>query len=103
MNKPDAKLRLLRWVLLLQKHDINIIDKKGVGNVAADHLSRLEELEMSGAQTSDIEVMFPEEHLLVVVSKEPCYADYVNFLAAGILLKGMTNQQRKNIFVDVTY
>ncbi|GKA08792.1 reverse transcriptase domain-containing protein [Tanacetum coccineum] len=42
MNKQDAKPRLLRWVLLLQEFDITIRDKKGSVNLAADHLSRLE-------------------------------------------------------------
>ncbi|GJT09998.1 reverse transcriptase domain-containing protein [Tanacetum coccineum] len=42
LSKQDAKPRLLRWVLLLQKFDIIIRDKKGTENLAADHLSRLE-------------------------------------------------------------
>nr|GEZ22937.1 hypothetical protein [Tanacetum cinerariifolium] len=41
-NKQDAKPRLIRWVLLLQEFDIIILDKKGSENLAADHLSRLE-------------------------------------------------------------
>nr|GFB59025.1 DNA-directed DNA polymerase [Tanacetum cinerariifolium] len=42
LNKQDAKPRLLRWVLLLQEIDIIILDKKGSENLAADHISRLE-------------------------------------------------------------
>nr|GFA18820.1 DNA-directed DNA polymerase [Tanacetum cinerariifolium] len=39
--KKDAKARLLRWVLLLQEFDFDVIDTKGAKNIAADHLSRL--------------------------------------------------------------
>ncbi|GJU50262.1 reverse transcriptase domain-containing protein [Tanacetum coccineum] len=40
--KKDAKPRLMRWILLLQEFDVIIRDKKGAKNLAADHLSRLE-------------------------------------------------------------
>ncbi|GKF77430.1 reverse transcriptase domain-containing protein [Tanacetum coccineum] len=42
LPKQDAKPRLLRWILLLQEFDVIIRDKKGAKNLAADHLSRLE-------------------------------------------------------------
>ncbi|GKA66396.1 reverse transcriptase domain-containing protein, partial [Tanacetum coccineum] len=40
--KKDSKARLLRWVLLLQEFTFKVIDTKGAENLAADHLSRLE-------------------------------------------------------------
>ena len=42
MAKKDAKLRLIRWVLLLQEFDLNIKDKKDNNNVIVDHLLRIE-------------------------------------------------------------
>ncbi|XP_069155699.1 uncharacterized mitochondrial protein AtMg00860-like [Solanum lycopersicum] len=37
----DAKSRLIHWVLLLQKFDFEVNDRKGTENQVADHLSRL--------------------------------------------------------------
>ncbi|GJT09109.1 reverse transcriptase domain-containing protein [Tanacetum coccineum] len=42
LAKQDAKPRLLRWILLLQEFDVIIRDNEGAENLAADHLSRLE-------------------------------------------------------------
>ena len=42
MEKKDAKPRLIRWVLILQEFDLQIVDRKGAENLVADNLSRLE-------------------------------------------------------------
>ena len=43
MAKKDAKPRLIRWVLLLQKVDFEVMDIKGTENQVGDHFSRLED------------------------------------------------------------
>ncbi|GJX67773.1 reverse transcriptase domain-containing protein [Tanacetum coccineum] len=62
----DAKPRLIRWVLLLQGFDIEIKDKRGAQNLAADHLSRLKNPELSTFTEEKIADEFPDEHLMAL-------------------------------------
>ncbi|RVW20544.1 hypothetical protein CK203_114266 [Vitis vinifera] len=41
LAKPDAKVGLIGWILLLKEFNLHIKDKRGVENVVVDHLSRL--------------------------------------------------------------
>ncbi|GKC94800.1 reverse transcriptase domain-containing protein [Tanacetum coccineum] len=93
MNKQDAKPRLLWWVLLLQEFDITIHDKKGSENLAADHLSRLENPHKDVLENKDINEHFPLETLGVISSEStPWFADYANYHAGNFIIKGMTTQ-----------
>ncbi|XP_075497315.1 uncharacterized protein LOC142534262 [Primulina tabacum] len=78
MAKKDAKPRLIRWILLLEEFDLEIIDRTGTENQVADHLSRLE----NPIQGNDfIRVDFPDEQLFEINSF-PWYADFVNYLSS---------------------
>ncbi|GJT28853.1 reverse transcriptase domain-containing protein [Tanacetum coccineum] len=66
LAKQDAKPRLLWWILLLQEFDVVIRDKKGAENLAADHLSRLENPHQSELGKKEITETFPLETLGMV-------------------------------------
>ncbi|GJT28834.1 hypothetical protein Tco_0909109 [Tanacetum coccineum] len=65
-SKQDAKPRLIRWVLLLQGFDIEIKDKKGAENLAADHLLRLENPDLGAFTKEEIVDEFPDVHLMIL-------------------------------------
>ena len=54
MEKKDAKPRLIRWVLLLQEFDLQIVDRKGEDNPVADNLSRMEDITHDLFQTTTV-------------------------------------------------
>ncbi|GKB15157.1 reverse transcriptase domain-containing protein [Tanacetum coccineum] len=73
-TKQDAKPRLIRWILLLQEFYVEIRDKKGAKNLAADHLSRLEHPDLGKLTRAKIRDLFPEERLMAISDKnnKPC-------------------------------
>ncbi|GJS65295.1 reverse transcriptase domain-containing protein [Tanacetum coccineum] len=64
--KKDSKARLLRWVLLLQEFTFKVIDTKGAENLAADHLSRLENPYENVLDPKEVNEKFPLETLNMV-------------------------------------
>ncbi|KAM1833138.1 hypothetical protein ACFX13_022990 [Malus domestica] len=98
-TKKEAKPRLIRWMLLLQKFDIEIKNKKGSDNVVADHLSRLvrEEEDLPISET------FPDEQLLSVQVSAPWYADLVNYLVTKQVPSTLNKFQRDKLKKDARF
>nr|GFB49139.1 transposon Ty3-I Gag-Pol polyprotein [Tanacetum cinerariifolium] len=86
-----AKARLLRWVLLLQEFDFQVLDTKGAENLAADHLSRLENLYENVLDPKEINETFPLETLSMVTfrsdSNAPWFADFANYHTGNFIVK----------------
>nr|GEV93926.1 reverse transcriptase domain-containing protein [Tanacetum cinerariifolium] len=105
--KKDAKARLLRWVLLLQEFDFKVLDTKGAENLAADHLSRLENRYENVLGPKEINETFPLETLSMVTfrgdSSTPWFADFANYHAGNFIVKGMTSEQKNKFFKDVKH
>ncbi|GJV76696.1 reverse transcriptase domain-containing protein [Tanacetum coccineum] len=105
LAKQDAKPRLLRWILLLQEFDVVIRDKKGAENLAADHLSRLENPHQSELEKKEITETFPLETLGMVTFRgddnAPWFADFANYHAGNFVIKGMSSQQKRKFFKDL--
>nr|GEV96845.1 reverse transcriptase domain-containing protein [Tanacetum cinerariifolium] len=104
LNKQDAKPRLLQWVHILQEFDITILDKKGSENLAADHLSKLENPLQDVLENKDINENFPLETLGSLSSHSTSwFVDISNLHAGNFIKKGLTSQQKKKFFKDVKH
>nr|XP_016484250.1 PREDICTED: uncharacterized protein LOC107804829 [Nicotiana tabacum] len=103
LAKKDARPRLLRWILLLQKFDLEIKDKKGTENQVADYLSRLENPPL---EFNEIKEEFPDEHIFsvnTIVTRPPWFADIANYLVGKWTPQDFSYQQRKKLISDAKY
>ena len=101
-EKKDAKLRLIRWVLLLQEFDLHITDRKGVDNPVADNLSRLENILDDPQPIND---SFPNEQLAIinVSNSTPWYAEYANYIVAKYIPLALHTNKRKKFLYDLRH
>nr|GEV49178.1 hypothetical protein [Tanacetum cinerariifolium] len=90
--KKDDKERLLRWVLFLQEFDFAIIDTKGAKNLAADHLSRLENPYENVLDPKEINEKFPLETLSMVTSHDQVIRRCVHGKEALEILEACHNE-----------
>ncbi|GJV33429.1 reverse transcriptase domain-containing protein [Tanacetum coccineum] len=112
MNEAEShytttEKEMLAAVLLLQEFDFNVIDTKGAENLAADHLSRLENLYENVLDPKEVNEKFPLETLNMVTfhgdSSTPWFADYTNYHAGNFIIKGISSQQKNKFFKDVKH
>nr|GEU60248.1 reverse transcriptase domain-containing protein [Tanacetum cinerariifolium] len=105
--KKDSKARLRRWVLLLQEFTFKVIDTKGAENVAADHLSRLENPHQNVLDPKEINESFPLKTLNLASSRgnssTPWFANFASYHAGNFVVKGMSSQQKSKFFKDVKH
>jgi hypothetical protein len=73
LSKKDAKQRLIRWILLLQKYDVEIRDKNGSENVVANNLSRMNRED----DKEPIEDKMRDDHLYRVLDKDTWMIDII--------------------------
>ena len=93
MNKPVTNARVTRWLLLLQKFDITIIDKLGKDNVVADFISLI----TNNDDNSAVEDSFLEKHLFAVLVHSPWYVDIANYLVVGKIPSHLSKRERRRI------
>nr|GEZ19597.1 reverse transcriptase domain-containing protein [Tanacetum cinerariifolium] len=102
LSKQDAKLRLIRWVLLLQEFDIIIRDKKGTENLAATIFPDL--IHKDVFENKDINENFILETLGKISSgSTPWFTNFANFHAGNFIVKGMSSKEKKKFFKDVKH
>ncbi|GJW51685.1 reverse transcriptase domain-containing protein [Tanacetum coccineum] len=90
----------------VKEFDVIIRDKKGAENLAADHLSKLENPDRDKLEKKEITETFPlETHRSVAlrVDSTPWFADFVNYHAGNFIVKGMSSQQKNKFFKDVKH
>jgi hypothetical protein len=100
LAKKDAKPRLIRWLLLLQEYDLQIIDRRGKDNPIADHLSRMEGIPNDPVPINESS---PVEYLASIENKDPRYVDYANYLVGKNLPPHFTYHQINKFFNDLKH
>nr|GEY76495.1 reverse transcriptase domain-containing protein [Tanacetum cinerariifolium] len=105
--KKDSKARLLHWVLLLQEFTFKVIDTKRAENLAADHLSRLENPHQNVLDPKEINESFTLETLNLVSTRGNqstlWFADFANYHEGNFVVKGMSSQHKSKFFKDVKH
>nr|GEX82711.1 reverse transcriptase domain-containing protein [Tanacetum cinerariifolium] len=92
---------------MLAEFTFKVINTKGAKNLAADHLSRLENPHQNVLDPKEINESFPLETLNPVSTRRNqstlWFADFSNYHAGNFIVKGMSSQQKSKFFKDVKH
>ena len=104
LKKEDSKPRLIRWMLLVQEFNIEILDRSGAHNLVANHLSRIE----NGEDNIPIHDDFLDEVLLALTTvkgmfPEPWFADTVNYLVVSTIPSSFSKYERTKLKSEAKY
>jgi hypothetical protein len=91
---------LIRWILFLQEFDVEIRDKKGVENVVANHLSRMNR---GQDDKEPIEDTMRDDQLYQILNKDTWIIDIIRAIQKMPLDALNNNTQRRIIFESQKY
>nr|GEW33409.1 reverse transcriptase domain-containing protein [Tanacetum cinerariifolium] len=93
--------------MVLGEFTFKVIDTKGAENMAAYHLSRLENPHQNVLDHKEINESFPLETLNLVSTHSnqstPWFVDFTNYHAGNFIVKGMSSLQKRKFFKDVKH
>nr|GEV42298.1 reverse transcriptase domain-containing protein [Tanacetum cinerariifolium] len=100
MTEAESKYTTTEKEMLVVEFTFKVVDTKGAENLAADHLSRLENPHQNVLDPKEINESFPFETLNLVSThgsqSTPWFADFANYHAENFIVKGMSSQQKSN-------
>nr|GFC34729.1 reverse transcriptase domain-containing protein [Tanacetum cinerariifolium] len=107
MTEAESNYTITEKEMLVMEFTFKVIDTKGVENLAADHLSRLENPHQNVLDPKEINESFPLKRLNLVSNRgnqsTPWFADFANYHAGNSIVKGMSSQQKSKFFKDVKH
>nr|GFA71585.1 reverse transcriptase domain-containing protein [Tanacetum cinerariifolium] len=107
MTEAESKYTTTKKEMLAVEFTFKVVDTKGVENLAADYLSRLENPHQNVLDPKEINESFPLETLNLVSTRgnqsTPWFADFANYHARNFIVKGMSSQQKSKFFKDVKH
>nr|GEU71652.1 reverse transcriptase domain-containing protein [Tanacetum cinerariifolium] len=107
MTEAESNYTTTEKKMLAVEFTFKVIDTKGAENLAADHLSQLENPHQNVLDPKEINESFPLKTLNLVSTRGTqgslWFADFANYHAGNFIVKGMSSQQKSKFFKDVKH